>query len=143
MKWLEDAKKALKLALEELEKYRKDREVLRLRNACEKGWLAVVLATDTLLINFGYKKPESYSERRRALEDLEARYPKVSELGLRDRFGARGYYLHIQGFHEGMLSDIEVGRELTKVKEYIDNIEKILRIVSRSRQGHQSGETGG
>ena len=45
---------------------------------------------------------------RRALENLEARYPKVSELGLRDRFAAGGYYLHIQGYHEGMLSNVEV-----------------------------------
>jgi len=36
MEQLEEARRALRLALEELEKYRKDREVLRLRNACEK-----------------------------------------------------------------------------------------------------------
>ena len=127
MEPLEEAKKALKHAFEELEKYRKEREVLRLRNACEKGWLAVVLATDVLLISLGYKKPESYSERRRVLEDLEAKYPKIAKLGLRDRFGARGYYLHIQGYHEGMLSDIEVERELVKVKEYIEDVERILK----------------
>ena len=127
MEWLGEAKKALELALEELEKYRKNREVLRLRNACEKGWLAIVLATDTLLVSFGYKKPESYSERRRALEELEAKHPRVSELSLRDKFGARGYYLHVQGYHEGMLSDTEVGRELAKVKEYIDDVEEILK----------------
>jgi len=121
------AKRALELALEELEKYRKDREALRLRDACEKGWLAVVLATDALLISFGYKKPESYGERRRALEELEAKHPRISELGLRDRFGARGYYLHVQGYHEGMLSDTEVETELVKVKEYIDDVEEILR----------------
>ena len=80
MEQLEEAKRALKLALEELEKYRRDREVLRLRNACEKGWLAIVLATDILLVNFDYKKPESYSERRRALEDLEAKHPKIAKL---------------------------------------------------------------
>jgi len=124
---LGEAKKALELALEELEKYRKNREVLRLRNACEKGWLAMVLATDALLVSFGYKKPESYSERRRALEELEAKHPRISELGLRDRFGARGYYLHVQGYHEGTLSDIEVERELAKVKEYINDVEEILR----------------
>ena len=110
MGWLGEAKRALELAFGELEKYRKDRGVLRLRNACEKGWLAVVLATDALLISFGYKKPESYSERRKALEDLEAKHPRISELSLRDRFGARGYYLHVQGYHEGMLSDTEVER---------------------------------
>ena len=34
MKRLEEARKALKLAFEELERYRRDREFLRLRNAC-------------------------------------------------------------------------------------------------------------
>ena len=46
---------------------------------------------DTLLVNFSYKWPESYSERRRMLEDLEVKHPKIAELSLRDRFGARGY----------------------------------------------------
>ena len=86
-----------------------------------------MLATDTLLVSFGYKKPESYSEKRRALEELEAKHPRISELGLRDRFGARGYYLHVQGYHEGMLSDTEVERELAKVKEYISDVEEILK----------------
>ena len=60
---LREARKILELAFEELERYRRDREVLRLRDACEKGWLAVVLATDTLLVSLGFRKPESYSER--------------------------------------------------------------------------------
>jgi len=47
---LGEARKALRLAREELGKYRKDREALRLRDACEKGWLAVTLATDALLV---------------------------------------------------------------------------------------------
>ena len=100
---------------------------MRLRNACEEGWPAVVLATDTLLVNFSYKPPESYSERRRMLEDLEVKHPKIAELGLKDRFGARGYYLHIQGYHEGTLSDVEVKEELMRVREYVDDVEKILK----------------
>ncbi len=91
---LGEARKALRLAREELGKYRKDREALRLRDACEKGWLAVTLATDALLVKYGYKRPESYSERR-LLRDLESAYPEVRRLGLRDRLGARGCYLYI------------------------------------------------
>ena len=63
----------------------------------------------------------------RVLEELEARYPDIARLDLRDRFGARGYYLHIQGYHEGMLIDVEVERELVKVRMYIDDVEKIVR----------------
>jgi len=42
------------------------------------------------------------------LEDLEVKHPKIDELGLRDRFSAGEYYLHIQGYHERTLSDVEV-----------------------------------
>ena len=95
---LEDAKRTLSHAWEELERFNRDKDPLRLRKACEKGWLATILATDELLKVFNYKKPESYRERRRFLEDLEGKYFEVARLGLRDRFGARGYYLHIQGY---------------------------------------------
>ena len=129
MKRLEEAWRALKLAFEELERYRRDREPLRLRNACEKGWLAIVLATDVLLANFGYRRPESYSGRRRMVKDLEAGNPEIAKVGLRDRFGARGYYLHIQGYHEGTLSYVEVEEELRKVEDYIRDVEKILKTL--------------
>lgn len=123
---LEDARKALDLALMELEEYRKGREVLRLRDACEKGWLAALLATDALLAELGFGKPGSYAERRALLRELESRVPEAAELGLRDRFGARGYYLHILGYHEGSLREDEVAEELEKVRKYIEDAEKLL-----------------
>ncbi len=125
---LEEAKRALELALKELEEYRMDRETLRLRDACEKGWLAALLATDVLLAKHGLKKPESYAERRTLLRELEKKVPEAAELGLRDRFGARGYYLHILGYHEGSLRDEEVAEELEKVKRYIEDVEKLLEV---------------
>ena len=123
---LEDARKALDLALMELEEYRKGGEVLRLRDACEKGWLAALLATDALLAELGFGKPGSYAERRALLRELESRVPEAAELGLRDRFGARGYYLHILGYHEGSLREDEVAEELEKVRMYIEDVEKLL-----------------
>jgi len=123
---LEDARKALDLALMELEEYRRGREVLRLRDACEKGWLAALLATDALLAELGFGKPGSYAERRALLRELESRVPEAAELGLRDRFGARGYYLHILGYHEGSLREDEVAEELEKVRMYIEDVEKLL-----------------
>jgi len=125
---LEEAKRALELALKELEEYRMDRETLRLRDACEKGWLAALLATDVLLAKHGLKKPESYAERRTLLRELEKKVPEAAELGLRDRFGARGYYLHILGYHEGPLRDEEIAEELEKVKRYIEDVEKLLEV---------------
>ena len=123
---LEEARRALELALNELKEYRTGREPLRLRDACEKGWLAVLLATDALLTRHGFKKPESYAERRTLLRELEKKVPEAAELGLRDRFGAKGYYLHILGYHEGSLRDEEVAEELERVKRYIEDVEKLL-----------------
>jgi hypothetical protein len=74
---LEEARKALALAFEELREFHKDKEPLRLRDACEKGWLAVVLATDALLVELGFEKPKSYAERRALLRELEKNYLKL------------------------------------------------------------------
>jgi len=126
---LEDARNVLLHAWEELRKFSKDRDPLRLRNACEKGWLAIVLVTDELLSTFNYKKPESCREKREFLEDLERKNSEIAKLGLRDRFGARGYHLHIQGYHEGMFSEEEVKLELRKVEEYIRDVERIIQRV--------------
>ncbi|ABL78840.1 PaREP1 family protein [Thermofilum pendens] len=130
---LTKAWKAVELARREVDEYRKDREPLRLRNACEKGWLAVVLATDALLVALGYGKPESYRERRELLGKLEREKPEIARLGLRDRFGARGYYLHVQGYHEGALGADEVAEELEKVERYVGDVE---RIVESERSAH-------
>lgn len=129
--FIKEAKKALSLAFKEVEEFRRDKELLRLRDACEKGWLAVVLATDALLTELGFKKPESYTERRAFLKELEKKFPRITELGLRDRFGARGYYLHILGYREGALSEEEVVEELEKAKKYVEDVESILREVGK------------
>jgi hypothetical protein len=133
VKVLEGAKRALKLARRELGEFRRDREALRLRDACEKGWLAVLMATDALLAEFGLGKPESYAERRMLLKKLEVRVTKAVELGLRNRLGARGYYLHILGYHEGSLVEEEVEEELNKVEEYLEYVEELLEGSNHTR----------
>lgn len=120
---LEEAKRALELANRELDEFRRERDSLRLRDACEKGWLAVLLATDALLAELG--KPESYSERRTLLRELEKKMPKA--IGLRDRLGARGYYLHILGYHEGSLREDEVAEELEKARKYVEDVKNLLK----------------
>ena len=131
---LEDATKALELAWEELRRYLKDGEALRLRDSCEKGWLAVVLATDALLEKRGYGRPSSYRERRELLRRLEREEPLAAEMGLRDRFGARGYYLHVLGYHEGSLSAEEVEEELEKASEYLRDVRRLLEEAEARRQ---------
>ncbi len=123
---LTDASKALAYSKDEYEKYLKTRDAFLLRDVSEKAWLAVVLATDVLLISYGFKRPESYRERRSILRELASKVSKVKELGLIDRLGARGYYLHILGFHEGALDEEDVKEELKNVEEYLKLIEELL-----------------
>jgi len=123
---LEEAKRALELADRELEEFCRERDALRLRDACEKGWLAVLLATDALLAELGLGKPESYAERRVLLRELERKVPRTEKLGLRDRLGARGYYLHILGYHEGSLREDEVAEELSKARKYVEDVKRLL-----------------
>ena len=123
---LEEAKRALELADRELEEFCRERDALRLRDACEKGWLAALLATDALLAELGLGKPESYAERRVLLRELERKVPRAEKLGLRDRLGARGYYLHILGYHEGSLREDEVAEELSKARKYVEDVKRLL-----------------
>jgi hypothetical protein len=129
-----EARKALELARRELQEFRRDREALRLRDACEKGWLAALIATDALIAEYGLGKPESYAERRTLLKKLEEKAPRALKLGLRDRLGARGYYLHILGYHEGSLREEEVAEELEKVERYVDDVEGLLEEASLQRK---------
>jgi hypothetical protein len=129
-----EARKALELARRELQELRVDGEALRLRDACEEGWLAALIATDALLAGYGLGKPESYTERRTLLKKLEEKAPRAVELGLKDRLGARGYYLHILGYHEGSLREEEVAEELEKVERYVEDVEKLLEEASPQRR---------
>lgn len=133
---LKEAKNALKLANEELKSFRG--EALRLRDACEKGWLAVLLATDVLLAELGFRKPESYAERRILLRELERKMPRAAEFSLRDRLGARGYYLHILGYHEGSLREEEAAEELEKARKYVEDVEKLIKEAKQKKLGERN-----
>jgi hypothetical protein len=48
-----EAGKALEPARRELQELRRGREAPRLRDACEKRWLAALIATDALIAEYG------------------------------------------------------------------------------------------
>ena len=86
---LDDAFKALEHAKREYEEYLRTRDYMRLRNACEKGWLAVVLVTDHLITCAGVERAHGRAERAELLEELEERVDEVKRLGISDRMWAR------------------------------------------------------
>jgi hypothetical protein len=40
---------------------------------------------------------------------------------------ARGYYLHILGYHEGSLREDEVAEELEKARKYVEDVKNLLK----------------
>jgi len=58
-----EAFEALAYAHEEYKKFEQKPDPLLLRDTSEKAWLAVIIATDLLLIANGIGKPSSYKKR--------------------------------------------------------------------------------
>lgn len=121
----DEAYKALAYAYEEYKRFEEGRDLLLLRDACEKAWLAIILATDQLLVSKGVGKPSSYRERREMLRRLVAGRPELEGLGIDDRFYARAYKLNILGLHEGAIDPEDVEEELRKAEEYLKTLESL------------------
>ena len=100
---------------------------VRVRDAAEKAWNAVVQATDALIYAFTGSRPLSHYERRVALREIERRFEGVKRLGLRDRYMARYKVLHGETFYEGVVDLGEVEVELEKVEEYVRDVELLLK----------------
>ncbi|MCC6005460.1 MAG: PaREP1 family protein [Thermofilum sp.] len=99
---------------------------VRVRDAAEKAWNAVVQATDALIYAFTGARPLSHYERRVALRDIERRFEGAKRLGLRDRYMARAL-LYGETFYVGVGDLEEVKTELEKVEEYIRDVERLLK----------------
>jgi len=129
---LEEARRILSKAFEELREGVKSGDVVRVRDACEKGWLATVKAIDALLLSYGFGEARTHVDRRRKLKDLSKRVHEVAELGIYDRVEARRSTLHSDGFYSGILTREEVEEELRKVEELVEDVEKLIRRVQPS-----------
>jgi len=123
---LKEARDAYLKAREELKRSLEKEDTMLLRDACEKGWLAVVKATDALLEGKGLGKGESYKDRRDKLWELSRKDYAIEALGLHDRFGAREATLHIHGFYDGIIGWELANEELEKVERYLSDVDKLL-----------------
>jgi hypothetical protein len=125
---LREAKEILARALQELDEGVKSGDLLKVRDSCEKGWLAVVTAVDALLIRYGYEEAKAHPDRRRKLGDLSNKHQEVSMLGIYDRVEARRSILHNDGFYGGALAPEEVREELGRVERLIEDIEALISV---------------
>jgi hypothetical protein len=127
---LHEARQILAKALQELEEGAKGGDQLKVRDSCEKGWLAAVTAVDALLITHGYEEAKTHADRRRKLRELAEKVSEVSRLGLYDRIEARRSVLHSDGFYGGILTPGEAEEELKKVERLIEDIGGLHKVVN-------------
>jgi len=120
-----EARSILSRALKELDEGARLNDSLKIRDACEKGWLATVKSVENFLMAKGFKPPETHVKRRRTLRELEKMESKMRVLGILDRVEARRSMLHADGFYSGILSSDEVKEELDKVEKLISDIESL------------------
>jgi hypothetical protein len=123
--YIKEAKEFYEEAKEEFERgYGQDDKIL-MRDACEKGWGAIIQATNALFVKKRVERlPKSHRDRCQLLREMEKRYEEVKKLGLVDRFMARDHVLHMRGFYNGDIEPEEVRENFEKVKRYIEDIEK-------------------
>jgi hypothetical protein len=126
--FLDDAKEFLERGFKEFEEAVKLNDNVRIRDAAEKLWNATINATNALILSYFDIVPASHWERRRLLEKLEDANPEVKKLGFRDRYGARDRYLHEMTFYDGIIDVEMLRKEVEKVKEYINDVCRLLQI---------------
>ncbi len=126
--YLAEAEKFYNVALEEFDRWRRDRRDEIIRDATEKAWNAVLQATNALLMAKGVEEDriKSHRERRLELARLEATNPKIKEMGFRDRFSAREHQLHMLCFYEGEYLPEDVKDNLEKVRRYIEDVKALV-----------------
>ena len=84
--FIEEAEKFNEEAAEELERAEKEKNAILFRDACEKGWNAIIQATNALFLKKNLPLAKSHWERRKRLEERESVDPGIENLGLADRF---------------------------------------------------------
>lgn len=131
---LSEAEKMLSSAIAEYDEAAKLEDSVKLRKACEAGWLAIVKASDAVLEASGVGAGKSHKDRRIKLRNLESSNPEIASLDLRDRHMARMSYLHIEGFYEGTLDYKEAEEQLRKVKEYLNYARKAVELLTKRMQ---------
>lgn len=124
--YLEDATRFLEEAEREFREGLRRGDLLRVRDAAEKAWNAVVQASNALLLKLMGKTPSSYWERRKMLRELERVKPELAGMGFRDRYGARERHLHEMVYYEGVVDPEDIEYELKKARDYVEDVKRVL-----------------
>lgn len=113
-----------KQAVIEFNRARQKKSDVLFRDAAEKGWNAVVLATNYLIEKGLDKKPRNNRERRDKLFEIQNKNGKIKKYKFYERFGARAFYLHMQCFYDGNYTEEQLLENIKKVKSYLHDVQK-------------------
>lgn len=96
--------------------------VTALRNACGKGWLAVLEAANAFFINQGAAE-EDLPNTDRGRRYFTAHYMNRE---MRRAFQSLRQTFHIDGYYEGILEFEDMPEYFDELKEFIDWVEQAL-----------------
>lgn len=130
--FIEDSWSFFERGVGELEEGLREGDALKVRDAAEKLWNAVVSAANALVLSRTGIVPASHWERRRLLDKIEEEEPEVEKLGLRGRYGAREKYLHEVTFYDGIIDRELLKREVEKVKRFIVDVQRLVESAPRT-----------
>ena len=125
-KYLEDAKAMYNYARIELQQWEQSNDEILLRDAAEKTWGAVTLATNDLLESYGCRIPTETGARYIELHALECRDPRIRQLWMLARFAAAESTLYKDCFCDGECRLPLVSDVIENAREYLDDVESLV-----------------
>lgn len=124
-KYLDEAREFYEEARREFMEGKRENNLVKLRDASEKAWGAVVLAIHELFEKRSIPIPKSHKGRRDFLRELERSDPEIKRRNFLDRFSARAHHLHEQCFYEGYCEADLIEEEMGKVEEFLAEVEQL------------------
>ena len=124
-RYLDDAKAMYNYARIELQQWRDTGDEILLRDAAEKTWGAVTLATNDLLESFDRRVPSGTGARKSELNAIERRNRRFRRYRMQDRFAAMEATLHNNCFYDGDCRLPLVPDVIENAREYLDDVESL------------------
>lgn len=124
-RYLDDAKAMYNYARIELEQWQHSADEILLRDAAEKTWGAVTLATNDLLESYGRRAPSGTGARKSELNAIERRNRRIRQLRMLARFAVIEVTLHKDCFYDGDCRLPLVPDVIEDAREYIDDVESL------------------
>ena len=124
-RYLDDAKAMYNYAHIELQQWRDTGDEILLRDASEKTWGAVTLATNDLLESFGRRAPSGTGARKSELNAVQRRDSRIRRLRMLSRFTEVESTLHKDCFYDGDCRVPLVTDVIDDAREYLDDVESL------------------